>query len=78
MEDVNDLLGTHLEREFADTLGGFIAAEIGRVPTGGEQVAAEDWTFNVEQVAGRRIRRVRARRLPTPDINEEKKDDPKR
>lgn len=78
VEDVNDLLGTHLEREFADTLGGFIAAEIGRVPTGGEQVAADDWTFNVEQVAGRRIRRVRARRLPTPDINEEKKDDPKR
>lgn len=78
VEDVNDLLGTHLERESADTLGGFIAAEIGRVPTGGEQVTAEDWIFNVEQVAGRRIRRVRARRLPIADINEEKKDDSKR
>lgn len=78
VEDVNDLLGTHLERESADTLGGFIAAEIGRVPTGGEQVTVEEWTFNVEQVAGRRIRRVRARRLPIADINEEKKDDSKR
>jgi putative hemolysin len=60
IDDLNEILDTHLTREVADTLGGYIYGQIGRIPTEGEQVELEDWTLTVEQVIGRRIRRVRA------------------
>ncbi|MEW6181059.1 MAG: hemolysin family protein [Chloroflexota bacterium] len=62
LDDFNEVLGTNLVTDLADTLGGYIYGVIGRVPTGGEQVQVEDWLLTVEQVSGRRIRRVRARR----------------
>jgi CBS domain containing-hemolysin-like protein len=79
LDDVNELLGTHYSKEVADTLGGFIYGEMGRVPVGGEQVSVEGWTLAVEQISGRRIRKVRARRLnPTPEAKEEEQDASKR
>jgi CBS domain containing-hemolysin-like protein len=78
LDDLNELLNTHLETEAADTLSGYIAAEIGRMPVSGDRVLADEWILTVEQVTGRRIRRVSARRLRPETSNEEKKDDPKR
>jgi len=75
IDDVNELLGTHLTREIADTLGGYLYGEIGRVPAGGEQVRVEDWILTVEQVSGRRIRKVRAERQPVQTPVEEKTDE---
>ena len=75
LDDVNELLGTHYSKEVADTLGGFIYGEMGRVPVGGEQVTVEGWTLTVEQISGRRIRKVRAHRLsPAPEGKEEEQD----
>jgi putative hemolysin len=75
LDDVNELLGTHYSKEIADTLGGFIYGEMGRVPVGEEQVTVEGWTLTVEQISGRRIRKVRARRLsPAPESKEEEQD----
>ena len=75
LDDVNELLGTHYSKEVADTLGGFIYGEMGRVPVGGEQVNVEGWTLAVEQISGRRIRKVRARRMsPAPESKEEEQD----
>jgi CBS domain containing-hemolysin-like protein len=75
LDDVNELLGTHYSKDVADTLGGFIYGEMGRVPVGGEQVTVEGWTLAVEQISGRRIRKVRARRLsPAPESKEEEQD----
>jgi CBS domain containing-hemolysin-like protein len=75
LDDVNELLGTHYSKEVADTLGGFIYGEMGRVPVGGEQVSVEGWTLTVEQISGRRIRKVRTRRLnPIPEAKEEEQD----
>jgi len=71
LDDFNELLGTHLVTELADTLGGFIYGTIGRVPTGGEHVRVEDWDLSVEQVSGRRIRKVRANRQPLQLMKEE-------
>ncbi len=75
LDDVNELLGTHYSKEVADTLGGFIYGEMGRVPAGGEQATVEGWTLTVEQISGRRIRKVRAHRLsPAPESKEEEQD----
>ena len=58
----NEVMGTQIATDNADTIGGFIYGEIGDVPTGGEQVHADGVTLVVEQVIGRRIAKVRARR----------------
>jgi CBS domain containing-hemolysin-like protein len=79
LDDFNEILGTHLAKDNADTLGGYIYGEIGKVPTGGEQLTVDDWTLTVEQVTGRRIRRVLARRVQPPVVEgQEKKDDVER
>ncbi len=62
LDDFNEILGTHLVTDLADTLGGYLYGIIGRVPVGGEQVRVEDWQLSIEQVSGRRIRKIRARR----------------
>lgn len=67
IEDFNDLTSTHLTRDVADTLAGFIYGEIGLVPVGGETVEVENWQLTVDQVVNRSIRSVRARRISPPE-----------
>jgi CBS domain containing-hemolysin-like protein len=74
LDDFNEVLGTNLSTELADTLGGYIYGTIGRVPTGGEHMQVEDWDLSVEQVSGRRIRKVRAHRQPLQIPDEENLD----
>ena len=62
-DDFHDLTGAWVESEgSAETIGGLVARELGRVPQGGESVRIGDWIFEVEAVAGKRVTRVRARR----------------
>jgi CBS domain containing-hemolysin-like protein len=67
LDDVDEVLGTHLVSDLADTLGGYIYGTIGRVPAGGEQVHIENWVLTVEQVSGRRIRKIHAIRAVNPE-----------
>ncbi len=60
IDDFNGVMGASLPKEVADTLGGFIYSQIGRVPVGGEKISFDNLVLTVEQVSGRRIRRVRA------------------
>jgi CBS domain containing-hemolysin-like protein len=62
--DFNELMGSHLPMEDAETLGGFIYGKMGRVPVSGESLQVDDLELVVEQVSKRRIRKVRARKLP--------------
>jgi len=57
----NEVMGSHIATENADTIGGFIYGEIGDVPTGGEILDADGVTLIVEEVVGRRITKVRAK-----------------
>jgi len=77
LDDLNDVLDTDLVTDLADTLGGYIYGTIGRVPTGGEHMRVEDWDLTVEQVSGRRIRKVHAHRQPVHISLEDSLDDPK-
>ncbi len=70
LDDFNDIMNSHLTNDGADTLGGFIFSEFGRVPTGGESIQRDGVVLTVEQVTGRRIRKVRARKVQ-PDQEEE-------
>jgi CBS domain containing-hemolysin-like protein len=55
-------MGTEIATENADTIGGYIYGEIGDVPVGGETLQADDVILTVDQVVGRRITKVRAKR----------------
>ncbi|OGO48305.1 MAG: hypothetical protein A2Z30_03750 [Chloroflexi bacterium RBG_16_64_43] len=70
INEVNEELDVHLTDEFGDTLGGLLYAQLGKVPERGESVWVEGFRWIVEQVAGRRIRRVRAVRLPQSPLPE--------
>lgn len=72
LDDFNELMGTQIEKDSADTLGGLMYGLIGRVPEGGEQEQVENVRLTVEDVTGRRISKVRALKLPDPseDNNE--------
>ncbi len=64
LDDFNEIMNTHLPNDEADTIGGFIYRQLGRVPEAGEQVKENGLILTVEQVSSRRIRKVRAHRLP--------------
>jgi putative hemolysin len=75
LDDFNNVMGSNLPKDVADTLGGFIYSQIGRVPVGGEQIETGNLLLTVEQVSGRRIHRVRAISRSTIPETEEKKDE---
>jgi putative hemolysin len=71
LDDFNEIVGCELPKDEADTLGGLIYSRIGRVPSGGESIQIDDMQLTVEQVSGRRIRKVRAHRINPHDGNPE-------
>jgi CBS domain containing-hemolysin-like protein len=74
LDDVNLLAGSELPKDTSETLGGFIYSHLGRVPIRGEVVEAGGLRLIVDQVAGRRIRKVRASRHQAP-ISENNSDE---
>lgn len=71
IDNLNDLLGTQLERNIADTLGGFIFTRLGRVPQEGEAFREGPLLIKVEKVEGHRIQLVRIQKLPNSQANVE-------
>jgi putative hemolysin len=70
IEELNDRLGVSIAREGFSTIGGFLLAHLGRVPTVGEQFDVDGLHIEVLEAERRRVTRVRVRRqvaapLPT-------------
>lgn len=63
LDDFNDVMDSHLSKDEADTLAGYLYDQMGRVPQGGESIVAGGLSFTIELVSGRRIRRVRVSRV---------------
>lgn len=74
LDDFNNLMETDLSTEDADTLGGYLYSQIGRVPRAGESLEADHWRLIVEQITGRRIRKVRALRMEPTETEDENAD----
>ena len=75
LRDFNEVMGSQLPTEETETLGGFIYEQVGRVPTGGESLQVGDINLTIEQVTGRRIRKVRAKKQATIAQEEEQDED---
>jgi CBS domain containing-hemolysin-like protein len=78
IDDLNDLLDTHLPSDESDTLAGLIYAQLGRVPTVGETVPLNEKVIaHIHSLEGRRIRKVTVKRLrPDPLADDDTADKP--
>lgn len=62
LSELESLLGHSFRREDVTTVGGLVLDAFGRVPRSGEKVEVEGVELTVEQVARRRVRRVKVTR----------------
>jgi putative hemolysin len=65
----------HFPVDEADTLGGFIYSQLGKVPLPGDEVRYENVLLKVINVAGRRIGKVRVQVLEDEPAGETKVED---
>ncbi|MEI7633780.1 MAG: hemolysin family protein [bacterium] len=63
LTEVNDALGCDLRAEDADTIGGYILAELGRMPVTGDRLSAEGIELTVSEMQRHGIQRIHARLL---------------
>jgi CBS domain containing-hemolysin-like protein len=75
LDDFNEIMESSLPKDEAETLGGFIYNYFGRVPSTGETVNMDGILLTVDQVSGRRIQKVRARKVELPAANKERESD---
>lgn len=73
LDDFNEIMGSNLPNDEADTIGGFIYNRVGRVPNTSESIQVDNLLLTVEQVSGRRIRKVRAAWVPI-EVEEKKEE----
>jgi putative hemolysin len=75
VDDVNQITGASIPKETSETLGGYIYSQLGKVPIPGETVESGGLRLIVEQVVGRRIRKVRAILVEAESLEAERDDD---
>ncbi|MFT4136045.1 hemolysin family protein [Microbacterium sp.] len=67
-DEVLDRTGIRVpEGEVYDTVGGFLMAQLERIPVVGDAVEIEDGTLDVQRMDGRRVARVRFVPRPVPE-----------
>jgi CBS domain containing-hemolysin-like protein len=67
LDDFNEVMNSNIPKIESDTLAGYLYDHFGRVPHDGESFQTDGLLLTIEQVSGRRIRRVRARRVPAEE-----------
>ena len=71
VEDINDLLGTNIKTESADTIAGWLYCQLGVDPAVGQSFEYEGYLFKVDEVINLRIVRINIEKLPDLDKNDE-------
>jgi putative hemolysin len=72
LDDLNDLLDSKLESEDYDTLGGFVYANLDKIPTIGDTITEDGFRFTVMGTKGRRVTKVRVVRHASGGDEEDK------
>ena len=62
LDDVNEILGLHLESEEMNTLGGWLFEQFGYLPDSGNLLVKDKIIFTAEEVEQRKITRVRIKK----------------
>lgn len=74
LDEVNERAGLQLTSDIYDTIGGFVLGEIGRRPEVGDRVTHDGSVFQVEEVDGLRVAKVRL--WPKPQTEAETAESP--
>lgn len=67
IDEFNELMETDLENEDYDTLGGFLYAQLDKIPVPGDTITFDGLSFTVMDTRGRRITKVRVERQRDTD-----------
>lgn len=67
LDDFNRVMDSQIPKVESDTLAGFLYDHFGRVPHDSEAFQTDGLLITIEQVIGRRIRRVRAQHITTDE-----------
>ncbi len=63
IDEVNELLDTHIQTKEFNTIGGFVFGLFGRMPRVGEQLRYRDLKFEVLELDGRKIDKIKITKL---------------
>ena len=69
IDEFNELMDADLEGEGYDTLGGFLYAQLDKIPVAGDTITFKNLTFTVLTTRGRRITKVKVERLHTQETS---------
>jgi putative hemolysin len=72
ISDFNDITDMHLDDTDYDTLGGFLYAQLDKIPVAGDTTTFEDTIFKVLATRGRRITKVQVIRHQTPSKSQQR------
>ena len=70
LDDLNELLGSRLEMEGIDTVGGYVSGTLGRMARIGDVVDADGMRIEVVAAVGRRLRRLRITQAGGPEVGD--------
>ena len=70
IDEFNELMDTHLDDSDYETLGGFLYAQLDKIPNVGDTGTFNDLTFTVLTTRGRRITQVKVERIQKKQIGE--------
>jgi putative hemolysin len=68
--DFNELMDRNLDNSDYETLGGFVYAQLGKIPNAGDMIAFEQLKITVLATRGRRITKIRVERIPAQSEQE--------
>src|SRR3989440_4797689 len=69
IDEFNELMNTELKNEDYDTLGGFLLAQLDKIPVSGDTITFKNLTFTVLTTRGLRITKVRVERTGTQETS---------
>ena len=72
ISDFNDITDMHLDDTDYDTLGGFLYAQLDKIPIAGDTTTFDDTTFKVLATRGRRITKVQVIRHQNPTKSQQR------
>jgi CBS domain containing-hemolysin-like protein len=70
LEEVSEILGVELDEEDVSTIGGYIFSRLGRKPKKGDEVEFDGFLFQVFEITGSRILKVKVVKKTLVDKNE--------
>jgi len=73
IDEFNELMDTDLESEDYETLGGFLLAQLDKIPVAGDMITYKNLAFTVLTTRGLRITKVRVERVHTDATSSDSK-----